>query len=92
MDPRQCMIIDLDKQGDKQKFITERVSSINKNKNGLWAVQFSTSPRLFNYNPSRLLYLIDPEKINLGEKGLYINNKHICNVAELLRFTDGHHT
>lgn len=92
MDPRQCMIIDLEKQGDKQKFITERVSSINKNKNGLWAVQFSTSPRLFNYNPSRLLYLIDPEKINLGEKGLYINNKHICNVAELLRFTDGHHT
>ena len=38
-----------------------------------------------------MLYLTNPDTINLGEKGLYINNKHINNVAELLRFTDGHY-
>lgn len=92
MDVRQCMIIDLEKRGDKQMFVTERVSSINKNKNGLWTVRFSTSTRIFNYNPSRLLYLTSPEKINLDEKGLYIKNRHICNAAELLRFTDGKYT
>lgn len=91
MDSCQCMIIDLEKRGDKQMFVTERVSSIYQNKNGLWTVQFSSSPRIFNYNPSRLLYLTHPVTINLGEKGLYINNKHINNVAELLRFTDGHY-
>ena len=83
------MIIDLEKRGDKQMFVTERVSSIYQNKNGLWTVRFLSSPRVFNYNPSRLLYLTHPDTINLGEKGLYINNKHINNVAELLRFTDG---
>lgn len=80
------MIIDLEKRGDKQMFVTERVSSIYQNKNGLWTVRFSSSLRVFNYNTSRLLYLTHPETINLGEKGLYINNKHINNVAELLRF------
>lgn len=92
MNPHQCMIIDLEKRGDKQMFVTERVSSIYQNKNGLWTVRFSSSPRVFNYNPSRLLYLTHPDTINLGEKGLYINNKHINNVAELQRFTDGCHT
>ena len=91
MDAKLYMIIDLEKRGDKQIFVTERVSSIYQNKNGLWTVRFSSSPRLFNYNPSRLLYLTHPDTINLGEKGLYINNKHINNVAELLRFTDGHY-
>lgn len=36
-----------------------------------------------------MLCLTHPDTINLGEKGLYINNRHIHNVAELLRFTDG---
>ncbi len=57
MDANHCMIVDLEKRGDKQMFVTERVSSIYQNKNGLWAVRFSSSPRVFNYNPSRLLYL-----------------------------------
>ena len=91
MDAKLYMIIDLEKRGDKQMFVTERVSSIYQNKNGLWTVRFSSSPRVFNYNTSRLLYLTHPDTINLGEKGLYINNKHINNVAELLRFTDGHY-
>ena len=92
MDAKQYMIIDLEKRGDKRMFITEQVSSIYKNKNGLWTVQFLSSPRVFNYNQSRLLYLTHPEFIDLNEKGLYIQNKHITDVAELLRFTDGRHT
>lgn len=92
MNPHQYMIIDLEKRGDKQMFVTERVSYISKSKNGLWTVRFATSPHLFNYNPSRLLFLTNPEIIDLGEKGLYINNKHIHNVSEILRFTDDRYT
>lgn len=92
MDARQCMIIDLERRGDQRMFVTEQVVSINENKNGLWSVRFSTSPHLFNYNKSRLLYLIHPKAIDLGEKGLYINNKRISNVSEVLQFTDGTHT
>ena len=32
------------------------------------------------------------EVIDIEEKGLYINNRHITDVKELLCFTDGHHT
>lgn len=92
MDTKQCMIVDLEQRGDKRMFITEQVASISENKNGLWMVRFSSSPRVFNYNHSRLLYMTNPEKIDIGEKGLYIQNKHITNISELLRFTDGRHT
>lgn len=92
MDAKQYMIVDLERRGDKRMFITEQVASISENKNGLWIVQFLSSPRVFNYNHSRLLYLTNPEKIDIGEKGLYIQNKHIANISELLRFTDGRHT
>ena len=92
MDAKQYMIVDLQHKGNKRTFVTDNVSSIYKNKNKGWTVKYSSSPRVFNYNPSRLLYLKDPETINLGEKGLYINNIHINNIAELLRFTDGHYT
>lgn len=92
MDVRQYMIVDLDRQGDKRMFVTEQVSSIRENKNGLWSVQFSSSTRVFNYNRHRLLFLTHPNTIDLGEKGLYIKNRHITNISELLRFTDGRHT
>ena len=39
MDARQCMIIDLEKKGDKQMFVTEQVVHISENNNGLWAVK-----------------------------------------------------
>ena len=74
------MIIDLEKKGDKRMFVTEQVIHISENNNGLWAVKFSTSPRIFNYNKSRLLYLANPISVDLIEKGLYINNRHITNV------------
>ena len=92
MDVKQCMIVDLERRGDKRMFITEQVASISENKNGLWTVRFSSSPRVFNYNYSRLLYLTRPEAIDMDEKGLYVKNRHITNVSELLRFTDGRHT
>ena len=86
------MIVDLERRGDKRMFITEQVSFISENKNGLWAVRFSSSTRVFNYNKARLLYFTDPETMDFSEKGLYIKNKHINNVAEVLRFSDTCHT
>lgn len=91
MDPRKYMIVDLDKKGDKRMFVTEQIVHISKNKNGLWAVKFSSSERIFNYNPARLLYLTNPISVDLNEKGLYIKNKHITNVSELLKYDDGRH-
>lgn len=86
------MVIDLERLDSKRMFITEEISYINRNDQGLWTVRFKSSPKVFNYNKGRLLYLSKPERIDIVEKGLYIQNKHITNVAELLRFTDGHHT
>lgn len=92
MDPQQDMVIDLERLGSKRMFITEEISYIKRNNQGLWTVCFKSSPRVFNYNKGRLLYLSKPERIDIVDKGLYIQNKHITNVAELLRFTDGHYT
>ena len=57
MDPRKYMIIDLEKRGDKQMFITEQVAHISLNEKGLWAVKFITSNRIFNYNKSFLIFI-----------------------------------
>lgn len=92
MDARQCMIVDLEKHGDKRMFITEQVSSINMNTKEQWTVRFKSSPRPFNYNPHRLLYLTDPVSICLEGKGLYVRNKHITGVAELFRFANSRYT
>ena len=89
MDSRQYMIIDLERTGDKNRFITDNVSSISMNANGQWRVQFVSSQRIFHYNPYRLLCLTHPETIDLEEKGLYINNKHVDDIKELLCF-DNH--
>lgn len=86
------MIVDLERRGDKRMFITEQIDTISKNHNGLWSVRFLSSPRVFNYNDSRLLYLTNPESIDIGEKGLYIKNKHITNISEVLRFSNGRYT
>lgn len=92
MEAKQYMIVDLDKFDNKSKFITKRVSSIELNYHGQWTVYFSTSQHPFNYNQSRLLYLTNPEKVDLTERGLYINNKHITNIKELYCFKDEKHT
>ncbi len=92
MDGRQCMIIDLEKRGNKRMFVTEQVSHISENLNGFYAVKFSNSNRVFNYNKARLLYLTHPETIDLGEKGLFIRNRRINEIAELLRYTNSRYT
>ncbi|MBF1411509.1 MAG: DUF2726 domain-containing protein [Prevotella histicola] len=92
MDSQQYMVIDLERLGSKRMFITEEISYLKRNDQGLWTVRFKSSPKVFNYNKGRLLYLSKPERIDIVDKGLYIQYKHITNVAELLRFTDGHHT
>ena len=92
MDARLCMIVDLERRGDKRMFVTEQVSSIRGNRNGLWSVSFASSSRVFNYSRSRLLYLTSPEAIELGDRGLYVHNRRVANVKELLRFADGQHT
>lgn len=92
MDSQQYMVIDLERLGSKRMFITEEISYLKRNDQGLWTVRFKSSPKVFNYNKGRLLYLSKPERIDIVDKGLYIQDKHITNVAELLRFTDGHHT
>ena len=56
-------------------FITEQVAYIKANYGGGWTVRFATSPRFFQYNKARLLFLSAPEVIDLEEKGMYVNNK-----------------
>lgn len=92
MDAKQCMIVDLERRGDKNMFITEQVASIKRVDNGNWIIRFSNSPRIFQYNQARILYLTYGESINLHEKGLYVGNKRITDAAELLKFSDKQHT
>lgn len=92
MDGRQCMIIDLEKRGDKQMFVTEQVSYISESQNGRYTVKFTNSNRIFNYSKARLLYLTHPEIVDIEEKGLFIGNRRINDVAELLRYTDSRYT
>ena len=83
------MIIDLDleKQGDKKMFISERLESIKMNEHGGWTVRFKYSSGFYQYNKARLLFMHDPEVVNLEGRGLYVRNKRVSNIAELLRFT-----
>ena len=92
MDAKQCMIVDLERRGDKNMFITEQVASIKRVDNGNWIIRFSNSPRIFQYNRARILYLTHGESINLHEKGLYVGNKRIKDAVELLKFSDKQHT
>lgn len=92
MDAKQCMIVDLERRGDKNMFITEQVASIKRVDNGNWIIRFSNSPRIFQYNRARILYLTHGESINLHKKGLYVGNKRIKDAVELLKFSDKQHT
>lgn len=81
------MIVDLERKGSKSMFITEQVKSIQRNEHGGWTVSFNTSSRIFHYNKARLLYLQQPTPIDLEERGLYVRNKRISNISEVLCFT-----
>ena len=56
MDAKQCMIVDLERRGDKQMFITDQVDFIKRADNGNWMIRFLKSPRIFQYNQARILY------------------------------------
>lgn len=43
MNAREYMIVDLERKGDKRMFITEQVSSIQRNEQGLWTVVFGNN-------------------------------------------------
>lgn len=90
MDPRLCLIVDLEQRGNKQMFITEQVASISR-ENNYWLVRFINSPRIFKYNLARLLYFTQAETIELGEKGLYVHKKR-TDAIEILRFSDNRYT
>lgn len=85
------MIVDLSLHG-KKRFITEQVASISGQEMGYWTVWFSSTRRVFKYNKQRLLYLTNPEIVDMSQKGLYIRKKRIDNAAQVLRFTDNCHT
>ena len=90
MDPRLCLIVDLEQRGNKQMFITEQVASISR-ENNYWLVRFINSPRIFKYNLARLLYFTQAETIELGEKGLYVHKKR-TDATEILCFSDNRYT
>lgn len=83
------MILDLDRKGQKEMFITDQVLFIKQHREGYWTVRFKTSPRIFNYNQDRIRVLKNPEVIDLEKRGLYIGYKHITNALSLLRFRSG---
>ncbi|MCD8202745.1 MAG: ATP/GTP-binding protein, partial [Prevotella sp.] len=92
MDGRLFMLVDLLKRGEKDMFITKDVESISECGNSSWTVKFYSKQTVYNYGKLRLLYLTDPESIDIAEKGLYINNILVTNISEILKFTDGEHT
>lgn len=83
------MIIDLEAKEGQDKFITEKVSTLELTEEGYWKISFHGSSKSYDYNSARLIYMTEPEVVNLEGRGMYIkDNKCITDVAQLLRFTD----
>lgn len=91
MDASKYMVVDLQRRGDQKMFLTERVESI-KWDNGKYTVFFSGQSKPYIYRKERLLWLREPEKVNLDGRGLYVRKKHITDIAEAYRFGDGDNT
>ena len=91
MNPREYMIVDLQRRGDPTMFITERVDDV-KTEKGLYKVSFSEKSRPYTYRRERLLVLSNPKKIELQGRELYIRKKHITDAVEVYRFGSGNYT
>lgn len=91
MDARKYMVVDLQHCGSSKMFITERVESINMGW-GKFVVTFIGQTRPYAYSHERLLFLRNPEKVDLEGHGLYVNKKHITDAAEAYRFGNEDHT
>lgn len=81
------MIIDLERRGSSEMFITEQVGYIKRNPEGYWTVGFHAGGKVFRYSSARLIYMTQPEEVDLTERGMYIGNRRITEVVRLLRFT-----
>ena len=88
MNPREYMIVDLQRRGGPNMFITERVDDV-KTEKGMYKVSFSGKSCPYTYRIERLLVLSNPEKIELQGRGLYIRKKHITDAVEVYRFGRG---
>ena len=86
------MIVDLERKGDKRMFITEQVSSIQRNEQGLWTVVLALRGGCFATTRHDCLCLTNPTKVDIRDKGLYIRNKRIREPQEVLCFSEGKHT
>jgi len=91
MDARKYMVVDLQRRGEKKMFLTERVESM-KQEAGRYTVMFVGQPRPYTYSRERLLFLQNPEKVDLEGRGLYVRKKHITDATEVYRFGEGDHT
>lgn len=91
MDASKYMVVDLQRRGDPKMFLTERVESI-KWDNGKYIVSFAGQSKPYIYRKERLLWLREPEKVDLDGRGLYVRKKHITDIAEAYRFGDGDNT
>lgn len=90
MNPKECMIIDLQHEGSKQMFITERIRWIKQLDNGSYRVSFRGSPsRFYTYSSRRLCYITHPKRIELEDRGLFVRNRRVRDVTEILLFARG---
>lgn len=87
MDARKYMVVDLQQRGTPQMFLTERVENV-KCANGKCVVSFFGQPETYTYSRYRLLFLKNPEKIDLKKHSLYIRDMHITNASEAYLFRD----
>jgi len=91
MDARKYMVVDLQRRGEQKMFLTERVESIRHDV-GKYTVMFVGQPIPYTYSRERLLFLQNPEKVDLEGRGLYVRKKHITDASEVYRFGEGDHT
>ena len=90
MNPKECMIIDLQHEGSKQMFITERIRWIKQLDDGSYRVSFRGSPsRFYTYSSRRLCYITHPKRIELEDRGLFVRNRRVRDVTEILLFARG---
>ena len=86
MDSHKFMVIDTSKKGTAKMYITSQVSQIFYEE-GMWHVLFSTSPTIYKYRYERIVFLKNPEIVDVDIHGFYLHNKHITNINKVYRFS-----
>lgn len=91
LDPKECMIVDLEQRGTPKMFMTTRIERIIDH-NEMYMVFFEHAARPYSYRKGRMLYLTDPIKVDLSKKQLYYEYKHLTDIAEAYFFTHAKET